>query len=348
MAPRLIPAVVIAVIALAAFALTRRPAPALHASLTPTQLLADGSDFATLDISATTRPRIVIRGNPHIAVATQPEPHGPLWTAEIHAGVLPGAVQVRVEIPGALPALLVLSTTLAARDSLDDGTPDFLRLDTPRARSAFRRWFTFLAEAQYFQPPESRPAEIDDCAALIRYAYRESLRAHDSGWAAAARLPLVPAFESPGKYEYPFTPLGAALFRVAPGPFRARDLAVPSAAFAQFADAKTLWRYNTHLVSRDLSRAEPGDILFFRQLHLGQPDTYHSMIFLGLSQIHPDAATYVLYHTGPQDGGPGEMRRLTLDQLRRFPEPEWRPDPENPRFLGIHRWNILKTTQATP
>ena len=32
-----------------------------------------------------------------------------------------------------------------------------------------------LAEAQYFQPPAARPPEINDCAALIRYAYREAL-----------------------------------------------------------------------------------------------------------------------------------------------------------------------------
>lgn len=346
MPPRARALIAIAALALAAFAITRRPGHSLHATLFPTQLLADGYDSASLDITAPTRPRITIQGNPHIATVTEPERHGPVWIAEVHAGVLPGAVHIRVEIPGALPALLVLSTALASRDSLDDGTPDFLRLDSPAARAAFRRWFTFLAEAQYFQPPESRPAEIDDCAALIRYAYRESLRAHDSAWASSARLPLVPAFDSPGKYEYPYTPLGAALFRVAPGPFRAVDLR--SASFAQFADAKTLWRYNTHLVSRDLTRAEPGDILFYRQLHASEPDTYHSMIFLGASQIRPDGGTYVLYHTGPQDGGPGEMRRLTLDQLGRFPEPEWRPDSENPRFLGVYRWNILKNAQATP
>jgi uncharacterized protein len=340
-------ALALAALALAAVAILRRPSATLHATLTPNELLADGLDSATLDIDAPTQPRITIRGNPHIAIATLPERHGPVWTAEVHAGVLPGVVHIRVEIPGASPALLVLSTTLASRDSRRDGTPDFLRLDSPADRSAFRRWFTFLAEAQYFQPPESRPAEIDDCAALIRYAYRETLHAHDSAWTQTARLPLVPAFESPGKYEFPYTPLGAALFRVTPGPFRAADLAPYSgaSAFAQFADAKTLWRYNTHLVSRELNRAEPGDILFYRQLHESEPDTYHSMIFLGSSQIHPDAATYVLYHTGPQNDGPGEMRRLTLDQLRRFPEPEWRPDAENPGFLGIYRWNILKNAQ---
>ena len=36
-------------------------------------------------------------------------------------------------------------------------------------------------------------------------------------------------------------------------------------AFAQFADAKTLWQRNTYFVGRDLRRARPGDLLFFRQ-----------------------------------------------------------------------------------
>jgi uncharacterized protein YfaT (DUF1175 family) len=318
----------------------RAPVPPPRIEISPAQLWADGADSATLTITAApgARPRVSLQGNPHIATIASPEFHNGQWTAEIHAGVLPGAVQIRVDNVRA-----TLATVLAPRDSREDGTPDFLRLGATPAR-AFRRWFTFLAEAQYFQRPDSRPSEILDCAALIRYAYRESLRAHDSAWAAATRLPLVPAFDSPGKYEYPFTALGASLFRVAPGPFRAADLS--NGAFAQFADAKTLLRFNTHLISRDLARAQPADILFYRQSN----DNFHSMIYLGPSQIHPEtgqggAATYVLYHTGPQDDNPGEMRRLTLDQLRRFPDPEWRPDAENPRFLGVYRWNILSTTE---
>ncbi len=172
------------------------------------------------------------------------------------------------------------------------------------------------------------------------------MRAHDAAWASTAGLPLVPAFDSPGKYEYPFTALGASLFRVAPGPFRAADLS--GGAFAQFADAKTLWRFNTHLVTRNLDRANAGDLLFYRQQHTAGPETFHSMIFLGESQIHPDRARYILYHTGPQGSGPGEMRRLTLDELQNFPEAEWRPDPENSRFLGVYRWNILSSSEAIP
>src|SRR5581483_11449151 len=203
---------------------------------------------------------------------------------------------------------------------------------------AFRRWFTFLAEAQYFQPAEMRPAEITDCAALIRYAYREALRRHDTAWAMQSHLPLAPALESVAKYDYPHTAAGPALFRTKPGSFRASDL--EDGTFAQFADAKTLFRFNCHFRTRDVARAEPGDILFYRQDSDHMP--YHSMIYLGPSQINRGAARYVLYHTGPSGSDPGEIRRLTIDELMHFPQPEWRPFAGNPAFLGVFRWNILE------
>jgi uncharacterized protein YfaT (DUF1175 family) len=223
-------------------------------------------------------------------------------------------------------------------DSAGDGTPDALRLDEEADRQAFRRWFTYLAEAQYFQRPEERPAEIVDCAALIRYAYREALRAHDAAWANASGLKLVPAFDSVAKYRYPFTPLGAALFRVRPGPFRAGDLS--SGAFLQFSDAQTLWRYNTHRATRDVARALPGDLLFFRQ-ESGRV-TFHSMVYIGASLVRPDERRYLLYHTGPEGADPGEIRRLTVEDLMNFPKAEWRPLESNASFLGVARWNILR------
>ena len=69
---------------------------------------------------------------------------------------------------------------------------------------------------------------------------------------------------------------------------------------------------------------------------------FHSMIWLGESQLRRDGQRYVLYHTGPGAGGPGEMRRLTLPELLRYPQPEWRPVPGNRTFLGVFRWNILR------
>jgi uncharacterized protein len=228
----------------------------------------------------------------------------------------------------------------ALTDSAEDGTPDFLRLDTEQDRNSFRRWFTFLAEAQSFNPPARRPAEITDCSAFVRYCYREALRSHDSRWAAEAQLPLVSPFASIQKYSYPRTPLQANLFRVREGPFVPADL--QNGVFAQFADAETIQRFNTFLVSRDLRRAQPGDLLFFRRTSQAHRRIFHSMIFLGRSQIAPASASYVVYHTGPEGANAGEIRRLALDDLLQFPDPQWRPYIANPQFLGVFRWNILR------
>jgi uncharacterized protein YfaT (DUF1175 family) len=225
-------------------------------------------------------------------------------------------------------------------DSAQDGTPDFLRLDSEQDRAAFRHWFTFLAEAEYFSPASQRPKEIVDCSSLLRYCYREALRLHDSRWAAEAGLPLVPAFASIEKYNYPRTPLHACLFRIRGGPFQKSDLT--NGAFAQFADAKTLKRYNTYFVSRDIHRALPGDLLFFRRQEDGDRTVFHSMIFVGHSRIRPSALMYVVYDTGPDGATQGEMRMLTVDQLLQFPQPEWRPYTSNPQFLGVFRWDILR------
>jgi uncharacterized protein YfaT (DUF1175 family) len=227
----------------------------------------------------------------------------------------------------------------ALTDSYSDGTPDFLRLDSEADRTAFRRWFTFLAESQFYRPPGRVSREVTDCAALLRFAYREALREHTGEWAASLDLDLPPSGPPVSKYAYPRTPLGAALFRVRPGPFRVEDLR--GGAFAQFADAQTLQRYNTRFLTRDVRLAKPGDLLFYRQLSQSQP--FHGMIFLGTSTVEPGREQYVVYHTGPIRGEPGELRRPSLGQLFHHPEPRWRPAAGNGNFLGVYRWNILRT-----
>ncbi|HXK06257.1 MAG TPA: DUF1175 family protein [Verrucomicrobiae bacterium] len=300
----------------------RGPAIQPRLAITPAHLRANGYDVAMIsfDSDSAAPPRITL-DNPHAGRIEEVERTGHGWQARLRAGFMPGAFTVRA---GQVTAALQIEADNT--DSIGDGIPDYLRLDDPRDREAFRRWFTFLAEAQYFQAPEARPAEIDDCAALIRYAYREALRAHDSAWATAAHLPVTPAFDSVGKYQYPYTALGADLFRVPGG-------------FAQFADVKTLEGWNTYPVARDLSRALPGDLLFFRQDADQMP--YHSMIFAGPSRIAGDRVSYVVYHTGPPQG---EIRRLSADALLHYPEPDWRPIAANPYFLGVYRWNILRET----
>src|ERR1035441_9852563 len=61
-------------------------------------------------------------------------------------------------------------------DSFGDGTPDFLRLKDPADQAAFRKWFTLIADYQAIRPKAGVPAEITDCAGLLRYAYREALK----------------------------------------------------------------------------------------------------------------------------------------------------------------------------
>ena len=226
-------------------------------------------------------------------------------------------------------------------DSSGDGTPDFLRLEAGD-REAFRRWFTFLAEAAAALPEGERPPEVNDCAGLIRFAYREALREHTGEWAGRLRLPLLPENASGvSKYHYPLTPLGANLFRIAPGSFTEADLR--NGAFAQFADAETLLRRNTHFRSRDLERAEAGDLLFFHR-H-GQSMPYHAMIVAGRSQLTASPERWLVYHTGPEGHDPGEIRRVTYTQLQNHPSPQWRPVAGNSNFLGVYRWNILRESE---
>lgn len=221
-------------------------------------------------------------------------------------------------------------------DRFADGTPDFLRLTDPADQAAFRQWFTAIADYQAVRPRADVPAEITDCASLLRYAYREALKRHDDTWFAATGIE-VPAL--PGEiraWRYPETPLGAALFRVRPGSFEPGDAS--NGAFAQFADAKTLVERNATLVSREVREAQPGDLLFYRQF--GRSSPWHSMI---VSRIGSEAA--VVYDTGEDRGHAGELRRVALSELLDHPQPQWRPVPANPNFLGVYRWNILRGAQ---
>lgn len=337
-------AVVAIAIVVCAFSLRRALTPAvLIVESTPSVLPADG--FTSAELKLHSSPGRDLRGlrveidDPHRGAADSVAVRGDSAVVTVRTGVLPGETTLRLVAPGFEPAQMKLRTALDVSDSVGDGTPDFLRLHDAADRAVFRRWFTLLAEAQYYRNHNSS-AEIDDCAALLRYAYREALREHDSAWARAVALPAAPAAGDIRQYQYPYTPLGPGLFRVRDGSFAPDDL--NNGAFAQFADAKTLWRYNSYFVGRDVARARPGDLLFYRQE--GQSRAFHAMIFLGPSRVEAASGRepLVIYHTGPIGKSPGEIRRPTLAQLLNFPDQRWRPVPSNPGFLGVYRWNILR------
>jgi hypothetical protein len=246
-------------------------------------------------------------------------------------GIAPSAA-----LPAVHAASLDKSTNWAGRpwtDRFGDGTPDFLRLRDPADQAAFRQWFTEIADYQAVRPRAEVPAEITDCASLLRYAYREALKQHGDTWFAATGTEVAALPGEIRAWRYPETPLGAGLFRVQPGSFKPAD--ATNGAFAQFADARTLVERNAYFVSRDVRQAKPGDLLFYRQF--GQSSPWHSMI---VTRIGAQAA--VVYDTGTDHGKTGELRRVAIAELLDHPQPQWRPVAGNPNFLGVYRWNILR------
>src|SRR6478736_4706573 len=125
-------------------------------------------------------------------------------------------------------------------------------------RAAFRAWFALLADAQFERPT----ADVTDCAALVRHAVREALRAHTPEWARRAGLPFTPQFA-----EIRSAPRSGAeglpLFLISSG---------PTPKYAEFADAKTLIRLNATSLGRDTRALRPADLLYFRQAGQKEPD----------------------------------------------------------------------------
>jgi uncharacterized protein YfaT (DUF1175 family) len=223
-------------------------------------------------------------------------------------------------------------------DRWGDGLPDTARLDSEQDREDFVRWVTYLAELQYYRPAPEAHEEIDDCAALVRFAYRNALAPHTAAWRHSMNLSYDPGFKDIMKFVYPEWPLGRGLFRVQPGPFVPYD--IDRGAFGEFADAGTLLHYNSFFISRNIRAARPGDLLFYHQPGERQP--FHSMIFIGPSYFQPRGLEWIVYHTGDLNGHRGEIREVEVNLLARHPDAHWRPIEANPRFLGVYRFELLR------
>ncbi len=103
------------------------------------------------------------------------------------------------------------------------------RLLHPADRETFRRQFCYFSESQLYQP---LAAEVIDCAALLRFSYREALRQMKTG--------ISPLFNTPQGERH-------------------------------FADAQTLKHLNCKFISREWKEARSGDLLFYLQLEQDQP-----------------------------------------------------------------------------
>lgn len=231
-------------------------------------------------------------------------------------------------------------TVVASADADADGIPDAAELHTHNDRENFRRWFTGIAEQQFYEPSKEWNAEQRDCAGLVRFAWREALRRHDRRWLARMGAPYEAFAPDVRAYTLEGGLLGERLFRTSFGSFRESDL--KDATFAEFADARTLKNFNVEFVGRDRREARPGDLVFFHQ-PWAQRYPYHVMIFLGPARAEADgAADWIVYHTGTSVTDRGEVRKLRLAVLDHHPDRRWRPVEHNRNFLGFYRLKILQ------
>jgi uncharacterized protein YfaT (DUF1175 family) len=225
-------------------------------------------------------------------------------------------------------------------DSDNDGIPDVAELRTYQDRDNFHRWFTAIAETQFYQPSDQWNAEQRDCAGLARFAIREALRRHDRMWFQK----MGPGYETVaadvGELNLDNNPLGEKIFRTDFGSFQESDLR--NGRFSEFADGRSLKNFNSIFVTRDRREAQPGDLLFFYQPWV-QKFPYHVMIFLGPARIAPNGASdWVVYHTGSSPTDKGTVKKVELSVLDRHPDPRWRPVESNKNFLGFYRLKILQ------
>lgn len=220
---------------------------------------------------------------------------------------------------GSMSSAIVLAIALSAPLAAQ------VRLADESDRAAFRSWFVLLADAQF----ERHTADVIDCAALVRHAVREALRAHTPEWLRQSQLPFAPRFADVRSAPRP-TANGWPLFRI-------DNSATPK--YAEFADAKTIVRLNSRSIGRNTAALQPGDLLYFHQPNQESPD--HLMVFIGRSLFENEGDDWVVYHTGPIDNGPGEIRKTRLSTLMQHPAARWRPLTANPHFIGVFRLNTL-------
>jgi uncharacterized protein YfaT (DUF1175 family) len=230
-------------------------------------------------------------------------------------------------------------THAVSLDSDSDGIPDAAELQSFMDREDFRKWFTVIAEGQFYNLSGQWKAEQRDCAGLVRFAWREALRTHDRLWFQKMGPGYTPMAPDIARYNLETGPLGEKLFRTNFGSYKDGELS--NGTFSEFADARSLKNFNAKFISRDRHDAEPGDLLFFYQPWV-QKFPYHVMIFLGGAKLGGNQASdWVVYHTGSSPTDEGTVKKVELSVLDHHPNKRWRPVESNSNFLGFYRLKIL-------
>lgn len=225
-------------------------------------------------------------------------------------------------------------------DSDGDGIPDGAELRSYDDRKNFRRWFTSIAEMQFYRRSKAWAPEQQDCAGLVRFAWREALRKHDRLWFQGMGEGYEGIAPDVKAFNLETGLLKEKLFRVEFGAAREDDL--EANRFADYADGRSIKNYNVVFIGRDRRQAQPGDLLFYH-LPWAQKFPYHIMIFLGEVRLDGQSAKdWVVYHTGPSSKDLGEVKKVRLAVLDQHPDRRWRPIENNPQYLGLYRLKILE------
>jgi uncharacterized protein YfaT (DUF1175 family) len=181
-----------------------------------------------------------------------------------------------------------------------------IRLDAAQSR-ALRAWIVRIAMEQIRRGPTPRWTHRD-CASFVRFAVAEALAEHDTRWRRAmgldGRLPpddLIP--------EETRLALRHRWKR-------------PDGSEGAYVSAIGLIQKNSVWVSHDARQSQPADLLFF-----DQGFEQHLMLWTGRGAVYHNGASPV-----PGDNG---LRTATLPALLQWNDTRWRPEPDNPNFVGV-------------
>lgn len=215
-----------------------------------------------------------------------------------------------------------------------DGFFDVTELISEEDRENFVRWFTNIAKSLLVNNVVRWDTQNQDCSGFIRFCYMEALKKHDEHWLNNFDFLYEYGIPDVKRFNYPDIPLiRERLFRKNSKIIESIEDIVEG--FDNFADANTLMVYNTVFISRDITQAQTGDLMFYVIDSASEP-MYHSMIYLGGKDRE------IIYHTGRDGRDPGEIRLTTFNNLLDHPDERWYPIPENPYFYGFYRFRILE------
>ena len=253
------------------------------------------------------------------------------------AGVQTGTAKVVARMDGLVSDTVTLENIPSYDDRNGDGFPDVAQLAGEQDKERFREWLASIAEAQYYQTSDLWNKDQQDCAGLIRFAFREALKRHDREWLLHFKFLTEPGIGDVEAFNYPAMPLlGPNLFRTKPEAFRPEDLA--DSTFSSFCEAKYLPAHNCVALGYDERNLRKGDLLFF--FHYDDPEMpYHGIIFTGTSPEGEE--DWLVYHTGPVEGTRGVVKKVRFRDLKQHPEEKWRPLQSNRYFLGYYRWKMI-------